>query len=180
MRCREIMHFAVLFTTFLLLPSANSHAQFTHVFTETARNTDYGSANGLAVGPDGTVFTAQGHGGLHAYVHEGTSLVHTASVYSGGFARAVAVGPDGAVFLANSEDGLQAYSYDGGHFINTAHALTDSGDAHDVAVGPDGTVFLANFEDGLRAFSYNGAAFVNAAHVNTEGNAAAVAVNSND
>lgn len=91
-----------------------SHAQFTHHFTQTARNTHYGHAEAVAVGSDGTVFLAKGAAGLMAYSYDGTAFSNTAHIDDGGYsgyAYGVAVGSDGTVFLANGWDGLIAYSY---------------------------------------------------------------------
>ena len=129
----------LLFIVFLLF--TNNHAQFTHTFTQTARNTHYGSIEDVAVDSNGTVFQAKGSGGLVSYSYDGSSFTITAHIDDGGYANGVAVGPDGTLFLANGEDGLRAYSYDGSSFTNTAH-IDDGEHAYGVAVGPDGTVFL--------------------------------------
>ncbi len=60
----------------VILAFTNSYAQLTHTLTQTARNTQYGEAYGVAVGPDGTVFLA-GEDGLRVYSYDGTSFANT-------------------------------------------------------------------------------------------------------
>ncbi len=111
--------------------------------------------NDITVGPNVTIFLANGDDGLSAYSYNGTSFTNTANIYDGGSASGIAVATDGTVFLANSDDGLRAYTYDGSSFTNTAH-IDDGGSASGVVVAADGTVFLANGSDGLRAYSFFG------------------------
>ena len=135
---------------------------------------DNSHPGGIAFGANGTVFLANGGGGLRAYSPEDTSYINAATIQVGGdesYAKNVAIGLDGNVFLANGLDGLRAFSYDGDSFVNTAH-IDDGGSANNVAVGPDGTVFLANRSDGLRAYSYDGSTFINTAHVDDGSNSA--------
>jgi len=56
---------------FVLLVITNALAQLPHTFTQTARNTQYGIARGVAVGADGTVFLANDYEGLIAYTYSG-------------------------------------------------------------------------------------------------------------
>ena len=78
--------------------SAATYAQLSHQFINTARNIHYGSAWGVAVASDGTVFLANGCGGLRAYNYDGTSFTNTAHIDNGGSAHSVAVASDGTVF----------------------------------------------------------------------------------
>ncbi len=83
-------------------------------FTNTAHARDVWPF-GVAVGSDGTVFTA-GRGGLCANSYDGASFTTTAHINdpgidSLGIASGVTVGPDGTIFLANGVDGLIAYTY---------------------------------------------------------------------
>ncbi|HNR69385.1 MAG TPA: hypothetical protein PKN24_15160, partial [bacterium] len=57
------------FSCLMMLVGLNTalHAQYSHQFTNTARNTHYGSAFSVAVGSDGTVFLANYDNGLRAY-----------------------------------------------------------------------------------------------------------------
>ena len=123
----------------------------------TAHINDDGIARGVAVGPDGSIFVANGEDGLRAYMYDGVSFTNTAHINNVGNAWRVAVGSDGTVFLADtqySQEGLWAYSFDGASFTNTAH-INDVGYPSNVAIGPDGSVFVTN-EDGLRAYRYDG------------------------
>jgi hypothetical protein len=65
------------------------------------------------VGPDGTVFLANGDDGLRAYTYDGNSFINTAHIDDGSWAHGVAVGQDGMIFLANGTEGLIAYMYSG-------------------------------------------------------------------
>jgi hypothetical protein len=134
--------------------SAVTHAQLSHQFTNTARTIHYGSAKGVAVASDGTVFLANRSDGLRAYIYDGTSFFNTAHIYDGSWAEGVAVASDGTVFLANGSDGLRAYTYDGTSFTKTAH-IYDGSWAEEVAVASDGTVFLSDFYEGMFAYTYS-------------------------
>ncbi|MCL4704713.1 T9SS type A sorting domain-containing protein [bacterium] len=152
-----------------------TYAQLPYAFTNTARNTHYGIALDVAVAGDGTVFVANGHGGLRAYTYDGETITRVTFIDDGGYARGLTIAPDGTIFLANDDDGLRAYTYDGNTFTNTAH-IDDGGNVHNVEVGPDGTIFLAKGDDGLRAYSYDGASFTNTAHISNGSRAQGVAV----
>ena len=145
---------------------SDSQAQLTYTFVPITRNTHFGTAQNVAVGPNGSVFLAFGEGGLRAYNYDGASFTNTTYIDEPGpsfeYASGVAVDEKGTVFLA-SGDGLRAYSYDGVSFTNLAH-IYDGGSAKDVALSNDGTVFLANASDGLRAYTYDGVSFTNTAH----------------
>jgi len=132
-----------------------SNAQLPYTFTNTARNIQYGIACDVAVASDGTVFLANGTGGLRAYSYDGTSFSIIAHIDDGFNAIGVAVGSDSTVFLASHRDGLRAYSYDGTSFSNTAH-INEGGDAVSVAVDSGGTIFLANEYEGMYAYAYSG------------------------
>jgi hypothetical protein len=144
-------------------------------FTNVAHINDGGSARGVAVASDGTVFLANDSDGLRAYNYDGSSFTNIAHINDGGDARSVAVAPDGTVFLSSRDDGLRAYSFDGASFTNTAH-INNGDRAGEVTVAPDGTVFLANHDDGLRAYHYDGTSFTVTAHINDGGDANGVAV----
>lgn len=156
-----------------------ANAQLPYEFTRIARNSHYGEARDVSISADGTVFLANGRGGLRAYSYDGSVIKRTALIDDGGFANAVALATDGTVFLANGEDGLRAYRYDGTTFTNTAHinnsVTFDGGFARSVAVGADGTIFLANNDAGLWAYTYDGTAFTNTASVG-RGNSDYVAI----
>ncbi|MHA2275013.1 MAG: T9SS type A sorting domain-containing protein [Candidatus Kariarchaeaceae archaeon] len=73
---------------------------------------DEGMAHGITVGPDGTIFLANGDDGLRAYRFNGDSLINTAHMpIDSGFAWGVTVGTNGTIFLANGNGGLFAYNY---------------------------------------------------------------------
>ena len=103
-----MLKFSISCIMALFCLSVVTHAQLSHQFTNTARNIHYGFAEGVAVASDGTVFLANGSGGLRAYTYDGTSFTNTAHINDGGDAIDIAVGPDGTVFVANHSDGLWA------------------------------------------------------------------------
>ena len=59
----------LLIIVFLVI--TNTRAQLPHTFTQTACNTHYGEAHGVAVDSNGTVFLANGDSGLSAYNYSG-------------------------------------------------------------------------------------------------------------
>ena len=81
-----------------------------HTFTETARNTHFGSANGVVVDVNGTVFVANGEDGLRVYRYNGASFTLAGQIDTGGLAANVAVASDGTVFLGGRSH-VKAYCY---------------------------------------------------------------------
>jgi hypothetical protein len=108
----------------------------------------------VEVGPNETIFLANGVDGLNAFTFHDTSFTYICRISDGGAAEDIEIGTDGTIFLANSDDGLRAYTFDGANFTNIAH-IDDGGSAEDVTVGPDGTIFVANEDDGLRAYEFS-------------------------
>lgn len=138
-----------LFIIVLLCLNAVIHAQLPHTFTNTAHIYDGGTAYDVAIGSDGTIFTANTSDGLRAYTYDDTSFTNTAHINTGGTAWGVAISSSGTIFLANGSDGLRAYTYNGTAFTNTAYINTGS-TAWGVAVNSDGTVFIANSGNGRK------------------------------
>ena len=92
----------------LLFQNAITYAQLPYTFTNTARNIHYGSAYGVAVDSDGTVFFATRIGGLHAYSY---------SCYSSGsffMQQAIAIDQIGATSVhaadLDGDDGMDVLS----------------------------------------------------------------------
>jgi hypothetical protein len=120
---------------------------------------------GVEIGPDGTLFLANGSDGLRAYTFDGATFTNTAHIVEGGFrANEVALSPEGMVFVAYGINGLCAYSYNGSSFTRSGK-IDNGGSAHDVFVGTDGTIFLANEDDGFRSYVYDGTSFTNIGHI---------------
>ncbi|MEZ4765436.1 MAG: hypothetical protein R3C26_20295 [Calditrichia bacterium] len=63
---------------FLLCLTAIANAQLPHTFTQIVRTYEGGEAYGIELGPDGTLFLANGDGGLRAYNYNGISFTNTA------------------------------------------------------------------------------------------------------
>jgi hypothetical protein len=148
----------------LIFPISTLNAQFTHTFTQIARNTEYGNAETIAIGADGIVFLTAGYGGLRAYSYDGYALSLKAHVDDGGEAKSLKIADDGTIFLANGFDGLRAYSFDGNSFTGIGHDLIGSGDATDVTMSEVGNIYLANGMDGLRVYNFDGYSFTQKAH----------------
>jgi len=156
-------------------------------FTNTGHIHDGGPGYGVAIGPAGTVFLANGGDGFRAYSYDNTSFTNTAHIFGGiesGLAWGVAVGIDGTVFLSQPAHlppggaeniGLFALSYVDSSFSVLDHITFGSYWLTGVTVDSSGTVFLAG-NDGLRAYPFDGTSFTNTAHVNDGGSAVHVAV----
>jgi hypothetical protein len=145
--------------------------------TLTAHVDDGYDAYDIAVSPNGTVFLANGGGGLRAYAYDGSSLTSMAWIDDPGTAYGVALASSGTVFLAHGIYML-AYNLSGTSFTQLANIMS-AGSEYGVAVGPDGTVFLACLDEGLRAFNFNGSSFVNTANIDNGGRALHIAVDTN-
>ena len=91
----------------LLSLVAEIYAQLPYTFTNTARNIHCGDAKGVVVASDGTVFLANGFGGLWAFTYDGMSFSNTANIDDGGSTKGVAVASDGTIFLANGKDKIE-------------------------------------------------------------------------
>lgn len=136
-----------------------------------SRTLEYGSASGIAIGPDGTVFSAYGSGGLRAYRWTDTSMVRVALIDQWPQSthvtlNDVAVRSDGIVFATNGNFGLSAFLFDGRelhHLATTAMSW-----AHSVAVGNDGIVYVTDTKDYLlRAYEFDGTVFSEAGSIGT-------------
>ncbi|NQT61471.1 MAG: hypothetical protein HQ556_00805, partial [Candidatus Marinimicrobia bacterium] len=64
----------------LFLPVSLVYGQFSHMFTQIARNLQYGYAVNVAVGPNGTIFLANDNDGLRAYSYDGSVFTNTAHI----------------------------------------------------------------------------------------------------
>ena len=97
----------ILFALFIIF--SNSYAQFTHNFIQTARNLNYGNANSIAIGPDGTIYLANGTGGLRAFQYNGYEFITTAYIddFDDDNPENVAIGPDGVIRLICAEESTQ-------------------------------------------------------------------------
>ncbi len=104
------------FLTLILGAVGSLFSQFSHEFILEARNTHYGSAENTAVGHDGTLFLANGAGGLHAYQYADSIFSMIARIEDGGTALGVTIDSDGTIFAASGEAGLRAYLFDGESF----------------------------------------------------------------
>ncbi len=145
----------------------NSKAQFTNTFIQIAHTMNYGHANSIAIGHDGTIFLANAEAGLRAYEYNGIEL--SIKAYTNDFddddAMNVAVGPDGTVFLS-SLDGLHAFEYNGTTFDQTAYiAYQYRYGGVDIEVDKNGIIYRADGDDGLRVFTYNGESFTEIDHI---------------
>lgn len=69
----------------ILCMSGSAHAQLSHEFTNPVHNTHFSFALDVAIAADGTVFLANGEGGLRAYTYDGSSFTSTANINNGSY-----------------------------------------------------------------------------------------------
>ncbi len=85
------------------------------LFTKIAEVNNGGSANGVAIGKDGTVFLANGNDGVRSYHFDGSSFTSKGdATIVGGSAYDITTGPNDMVYTAFGQDGLLAVKYDYG------------------------------------------------------------------
>ncbi len=163
---------------FLIIAVNNVWCQFTHEFIPGPQILENSTAlaQDVSIGPDGTVFLANGSDGLRAFIFDGSTYSLSAHIYDGGDAMDVEVDSDGLILLANGSDGLRAYSYDGTSLTNIAH-INEGGIARGLSIGQDSLIYVAN-SMGVIAYNWDSSDFSFIASRNDGGDAMDIDVGS--
>ncbi|KAA3617501.1 MAG: T9SS C-terminal target domain-containing protein [Calditrichaeota bacterium] len=168
----------------IILFSGVLNAQFTHTFSETARNTHYGSVESVTGDSNGTIFIANGSGGLKAFNKTDTNLVFISQIDDDSSPYKVIIGQDGTIFTVGSnwrinDYRLSAYNFNGLSFTKKDEIVVPDYFT-DIAIVNDSTIFAAT-DDMLIAYSFISGTFSKepVAQISVDGHLNSIAVDSN-